>query len=94
MASGRSWRWRLQAQRRGGPKPPCSEASSIGAFRECVWRFRTATHDEHAGAALQGGKEEDEGGRGLPQRDEREHLGNRDSVKEQRGVGAQALPWT
>src|SRR5918994_7931443 len=51
-----------------------------------------ATHDQHAGASVQGGKEEDEGGGGVPQRDEREHLGNRDSVKEQRGVGAKALP--
>jgi hypothetical protein len=35
---------------------------------------------------------EDEGGRGLPQRDERELLGTRDIFKEQRGVGAKALP--
>jgi transposase-like protein len=32
---------------------------------------RQAAHDQHAGASVQGGKEEDEGGRGLPQRDER-----------------------
>ncbi len=41
---------------------------------------------------LQGGQEEDEGGRGLPERDEREHLGNRDSFEEQRGMGSKPLP--
>ena len=53
---------------------------------------RQATHDEHAGAPVQGGEEEDEGGGCVPQRDEREHASYGDSVKEQRGVGAQALP--
>src|SRR3712207_9079854 len=53
---------------------------------------RQATHNEYARASVQGGQEEDEGGGSLPQRDEREHLGNGDSVKEQRGVGAQTLP--
>jgi hypothetical protein len=51
------------------------------------------THDQYARAALQRGEEEDEGGRGLPERDEREHLGHGDSFEEQRGVGAQALPY-
>jgi Transposase, Mutator family len=46
----------------------------------------------HAGAPVQRGEEEDEGGGGLPQRDEREHLGHGDSPEEQRGVDAQALP--
>src|SRR5215207_8827548 len=49
-------------------------------------------HDEHAGAARQRGEEEGEGGWGLPERDEREYLGDGDSVEEQRGVGAEALP--
>src|SRR5215212_10850499 len=53
---------------------------------------RQATHDEHARASVQGGKEEDEGGGGLPERDEREHVGHGDSLEEQRGVGAQTLP--
>src|SRR5215212_4964621 len=53
---------------------------------------RQATHDQHARASVQGGKEEDEGGRGLPQRDEREHASDGDSPEEQRGVGAKALP--
>jgi hypothetical protein len=33
-----------------------------------------------------------EGGWGVPQRDEREHLGHGDSLEEQRGLGAKALP--
>ncbi len=54
---------------------------------------REDTNDEHAaGAALQRGKEEDEGGWGLPQRDERNDPGDGDSLEEQRGVGAKALP--
>jgi hypothetical protein len=42
-------------------------------------------------ASVEGGKEEDEGGGGLPQRDERPHAGNGDSLEEQRGVGAETL---
>ena len=53
---------------------------------------RQAAHDEHAGASVQRGEEEDEGGRGLSERDEREHASYGDSLEEQRGVGAQALP--
>src|SRR3712207_3519370 len=53
---------------------------------------RQATHDEYARASVQGGKEEAAGGGSLPQRDEGAHLGNGDSRKEQRGVGAQTLP--
>jgi hypothetical protein len=41
--------------------------------------------------SLQGGKEEDDGGRGLPERDEREHLGHGDSAREQRRMGAASL---
>jgi len=52
-------------------------------------KLRTTNMLEH----VQGGKEADEGGGGVPQRDEREHLGHGDSVKEQRGVGAQALSY-
>ena len=40
-------------------------------------------HDEHAGAFVQGGEEEDEGSWGLPERGEREYPGDGDSVKEQ-----------
>jgi hypothetical protein len=53
---------------------------------------RQATHDEYAGAFVQGGQKEDGGGESLSQRDEREHLGHGDSLEEQRGVGAKALP--
>ena len=34
--SGRSWRWRLPARRRGRPTPRCFEDSSIEAFRGYV----------------------------------------------------------
>src|SRR5215203_3421979 len=53
---------------------------------------RQATHDEHAGAALSGGEEQDEGSRGVPQRGECEHAGHGDSLEEQRAVGAETLP--
>jgi hypothetical protein len=49
------------------------------------------THDEHARAALWRGEEENEGGGGVPQRGECEHAGHRDSIEEQRAVGAEAL---
>src|SRR5215212_9071166 len=50
------------------------------------------THDEHAGAAVQGAKEKDEGGWGLPERDECSDASDGDSLEEQRGMGAEALP--
>jgi hypothetical protein len=49
-------------------------------------------YGEHARAPVRGGEEKDEGGGGLSQRREREHAGDRDSVEEQRRVGAKALP--
>ncbi len=52
---------------------------------------RPDTHDERAGEAVQGGEEADEGGRGVPERDEREYVGDGDHLEEQRGVGAEAL---
>src|SRR3712207_4682379 len=36
-ASGRSWRWKWPARRRGRPTPRCFEGSSTGAFQECAW---------------------------------------------------------
>ena len=49
------------------------------------------TQDEHARAALSRGEEENGGG-GVPQRDECEHAGQRDSIEEHRAGGAEALP--
>jgi hypothetical protein len=65
-----------------------SHLSSLPAKPPCP-----DTHDQHARAALQRGEEEDEGSGRLPERDECEHLGHRDSFEEQRGVGAQTLPY-
>ena len=73
---------RFRGGHRGGPRLPLLPRKPP----------RQAAHDEHAGASVQRGEEEDEGGRGLPQRDEREHASDGDSFEEQRGVGAQALP--
>src|SRR5215212_1034962 len=50
------------------------------------------THDEHARAPLSRDEEENEGGGSVPQRDECEHAGHRDSIEEHRAVGAEALP--
>ncbi len=44
---------------------------------------REATHDEHAGAVVQEGEAENEGGWGLPQRDERGYFSDGDSFEEQ-----------
>ena len=48
--------------------------------------------DECAGASVQGGEAQDEGGWGVPQRDECADVGDGDYTQEQRGVGAEALP--
>src|SRR5829696_2163211 len=53
---------------------------------------REVTHDQRARASVQGGQEEDEGGGGLPRRDEREHASYGDRLEKQRRVDAKALP--
>src|SRR5215207_5167545 len=53
---------------------------------------REVTHDQRARASVQGGQEEDEGGGGLPRRDEREHASYGDRLEKQPRVGAKALP--
>ncbi len=55
---------------------------------------RQDTHDQRAGAVIEGGEEANEGGGGVPERDQRGHdVGDGDNIEEQRGgVGAKALP--
>ena len=49
--------------------------------------------DEHAGVLVRGSEEEDEGAGCLPERDECGDIGHGDSFEEQRGVGAETLPY-
>jgi transposase-like protein len=81
------------------PKVPEGRLGFRGGHERCAglptlpWQPpREDTYDEHAGEVVRGGKEEDEGGWGVPQRDECGDLGDGDSLEEQRRVGTQTLP--